>query len=60
MDKILRAVVSGSRLFNTLFGLPHTGKNTEIFRYGLERLPLCVFIGTPGISRKTRENAEHR
>ena len=27
MDKTLRAVISGSRLFNTLFGLPHNGEN---------------------------------
>jgi len=27
MDKTLRAVISGSRLFNTVFGLPRNGEN---------------------------------
>src|ERR1700751_1922246 len=27
MDKTLRAVISGSRLFNTVFGLPRSGEN---------------------------------
>ena len=27
MDKTLRAVIPGSRLFNTLFGVPRNGEN---------------------------------
>jgi hypothetical protein len=40
MKKTSRAVVSGSRLFNTVFGLPRPGKEDhEVFRHVLKRLP---------------------
>jgi hypothetical protein len=40
MDKISRAVIPGSRLFSTLFGLLRAGKNITIsLGTALKRLP---------------------
>ena len=52
MDKTPRAVIPGSRLFNTLFWSPRTGKNfARLFESDPKRLPsgwtlrLCQISG---------------
>jgi len=53
MDKTRRAVVSGSRLFNTVFGLPRNGENIT------RSLGTCQSGSPPGhaaINRRGKED----